>query len=324
MRPAHSTMDRVSSRTPERATEPQTTSTVMMIRPAGFGANPETAASNAFQRASNSGSVEVLARARREFDALVAALRANGVEVVVVEDTLEPEKPDAVFPNNWVTFHAGGTAVLYPLLAPSRRREARLEVLEELERRGVFTRRRLVDLRQRDESDGFLEGTGSLVLDRVARVAYACLSPRTSPEMLARFGLELEYEVVAFRGFDARGVAIYHTNVMMAVGTAVAVACLEAIRGPAERRAVEESLEASGHELVPLTLAQIDEFAGNLLELRARSGEALFVLSARARRALRPDQVEVLERHGRLVSAELHTIETHGGGSARCMIAEVF
>jgi hypothetical protein len=308
----------------ERAEEPQTTSTVLMIRPARFGANPETAATNAFQRARTPAEPEVLARARREFDELVSALRANGVEVVVVDDTPEPEKPDAVFPNNWVSFHADGTAVLYPMLAPSRRREVRLEVLDELERRGAFRRRRLVDLRAASEAGGFLEGTGSLVLDRVARVAYACLSPRTSRELLARFERELGYEAVAFHAFDARGIAIYHTNVMMAVGSSVAVACLEAIRAPVERRTVEERLAASGRELLPLALAQLDEFAGNLLELRSRSGEALFVLSRRARRALRPDQLAALGRHGRLVSAELETIETHGGGSARCMIAEVF
>ncbi len=318
------TMRRVSNPEPERTAETQTTSTVLMIRPARFGANPETAATNAFQRGRTLAEPEVLTRARREFDGLVAVLRVNGVEVFVVEDTLEPEKPDAVFPNNWVSFHAGGTAVLYPLLAPSRRREVRMEVLEELEQRGAFVRRHLVDLRQDGKTESFLEGTGSLVLDRVARVAYACLSPRTSREMLARFGLELGYEPVPFQAFDARGVAIYHTNVMMSVGSSVAVACLESIRDRAERMAVEQRLLANGHELVPITLAQADEFAGNLLELRALSGAPLFVLSERARRALRPDQVSVLERHGRIVSADLATIETHGGGSARCMLAEVF
>jgi hypothetical protein len=295
-----------------------------MIRPARFVANPETAASNAFQRGTARGGPELLAKARAEFDALVRALSASGVEVVVVDDTDVPEKPDAVFPNNWVTFHADGTVVVYPLLAPSRRHEVRLELLDELRRRGVLERRRLVDLRERDEREGFLEGTGSLVLDRVARVAYACLSPRTSREMLARFARELGYDVVAFGAFDGRGVAIYHTNVMMSVGTKVAVACLEAIRDSAERRLVGARLEASGREVVPLTLTQVDEFAGNLLELRSREGKALFVLSQRARRALRRDQVDALERHGRLVSVELDTVETHGGGSARCMIAELF
>jgi hypothetical protein len=312
------------SNQPERVAEAQTTSTVLMIRPARFGANPETAATNAFQRGQARAEPELLARARREFDGLVAALRASEVEVFVVDDTDEPEKPDAIFPNNWLSFHAGGTAVLYPLLAPSRRREVRVEVLDELERRGAFARRRLIDLRREGQAESFLEGTGSLVLDRVARVAYACISPRTSRGLLARFGLELGYETVPFHASDARGVAIYHTNVMMSVGASVAVVCLESIRDHADRCAVEQHLETSAHELVPITLAQVDEFAGNLLELRTRSGSAIFVLSQRARRALRLDQLGVLERHGRIVSAELDTIETQGGGSARCMIAEVF
>jgi hypothetical protein len=302
-------------------TEPQTTSSVLMIRPARFGANPETAATNAFQRGEGTSS-DVLARALREFDDLASTLRERGVEVHVVEDTLEPPKPDAVFPNNWVSFHADGTAVLYPLMAPSRRAEVRPDVLRELERRGLPPRRRVLDLRA--GSGGSLEGTGSLVLDRAGRVAYACLSPRTTREGLARFCRELGYEPVAFHGTDARGVPIYHTNVMMAVGTGFALVCLEAIRDGAERAEVEARLRASGRELVPITLAQMDEFAGNVLELRSSAGEPLLVLSARARGALRADQLAVLERQATLVSAELETIETHGGGSARCMIAELF
>ena len=308
---------------PETERDPQTTSRVMLIRPARFGSNPETAATNAFQRSGSGDAERVLARARAELDALAAALRAHGVDALVVEDTHEPAKPDAVFPNNWVSFHADGTVVLYPLLAPSRRDEVRPELLRELETRGVRPPRRLVDLRA-DAGGQFLEGTGSLVLDRAARVAYACLSARTSPALLARFCEELGYRPVAFSAVDARGTPIYHTNVMMAVGTRVAVACLEAIADARERATVERELAASGHELVPITLAQVDEFAGNVLELRSRSGEALLVLSARARRALRPDQLAVLERHARLVSADLATIEEHGGGSARCMLAEVF
>lgn len=295
-----------------------------MIRPARFGANPETAATNAFQRVSAGGGDDVRERALREFDGLVAVLRAHGVDVVVIDDTAEPHKPDAVFPNNWVSFHAEGTAVLYPLLAPSRRHEVRPEIVDELALRGAFESRRVLDLRARAAGADVLEGTGSLVLDRIERVAYACLSPRTSRALLVTFCRELGYEPVAFHGTDARGAAIYHTNVMMALGARVAVVCLDAIRASDERKAVAERLEAGGRELVPLTLAQVDEFAGNLLELRSRADEPLFVLSARARRALVPSQVAVLERHGRLVSADLGTIEAHGGGSARCMIAEIF
>lgn len=300
--------------------EPQTTARVLMVRPACFGANAETAATNAFQRESALESGEIARRARAEFDALVAALRARDVEVHVVEDTPEPPKPDALFPNNWISFHADGRVVLYPLLAPSRQREVRVDVLATL----GGAPRTVLDLRPRAAREGILEGTGSLVLDRAQRVAYACLSPRTAPELLATFCRELGYEPLAFRATDARGVELYHTNVMLSVGTRVAVVCFEAIREARERAAVEQRLAASGREFVALDLAQLDEFAGNLLELRSRAGQALFVLSARARRALRPEQRAVLERHGELVSAELETIETHGGGSARCMIAEIF
>ncbi len=304
------------------AREVQTTATVLMVRPARFGANPETAATNAFQRG-GPGDAGTLARARREFDGLAAVLRANGVEVRVVEDTLEPPKPDALFPNNWLSFHADGTVVLYPMLAPSRRAEVRPEILGELGRAGFPAPRRVLDLRAGAEAD-FLEGTGSLVLDRAARVAYACLSPRTARALVERFCAELEYRPVCFRAADARGLPIYHTNVMMSVGTRFAVVCLEALGDSEERLALVQSLAQSGHELVPIKLSQMDEFAGNVLELRARTGEALIVLSARARAALRPEQLAVLERHARLVSADLATIEEHGGGSARCMLAEVF
>jgi hypothetical protein len=320
----HERASMTSERTdPRPEPEPQTTARVLMIRPACFGANPETAATNAFQRPGERASPELLARARAEFDGLVAALRAHGVEVLVLDDTPAPEKPDALFPNNWVSFHADGRVALYPMQAPSRRAEVRPALLAELARLGLAGERRLVDLRA--EADGaFLEGTGSLVLDRVDRVAYACLSPRTSERLLARFGELFGYAPFPFRAVDARGVAIYHTNVMLALGRRFALACLEAVRDARERRALEERLTSGGRELVAITLAQMDEFAGNALELRARDGGALLVLSARARRALRADQRAVLERHTTLVSAELATIETYGGGSARCMLAELF
>lgn len=303
--------------------ESQAGSTVLMVRPARFGTNAETAGTNAFQRDAVGDAATVLARARREFDGLVAVLRENGVEVLVVEDSPEPAKPDAVFPNNWISFHADGTVVLYPLLAPSRRAEVRPEVLGELGRIGPGAPRRVLDLRAEAGAE-FLEGTGSLVLDRVARVAYACLSPRTSAVLLTRFCAVLGYRPRAFHATDARGVPIYHTNVMMSVGTRFAVVCLDALGDAHERAELAAELTGTGKELVPLTLDQLDEFAGNVLELRSRTGEALLVLSARARRALRPDQLAILRRHARLVSTDLTTIETHGGGSARCMLAEVF
>lgn len=307
----------------DRATEPQSSSCLLMVRPSRFWANPETSASNAFQRSVTADADELVRRARREFDALVQVLRASDVEVEVIEDLPQPARPDAVFPNNWVSFHADGTAVLYPLLAPSRRAEVRLEILDELERRKRWKPGRRLDLRLGTAEGNFLEGTGSLVLDRAHRVAYACRSPRTSPALLARFARELGYETLAFDAADAHGIAIYHTNVMMSVGTGVAVLCSEVIGDEQQRRAVVERLTSTGHELVELRASQMAEFAGNVLEVRARSGEPLLVLSARARRAYRPEQLSVLERHARLVSADLATIETCGGGSARCMLAEI-
>ena len=294
-----------------------------MVRPAAFGANPETVATNAFQSASGS-SAEVQTAALAEFDALVQALGKHGVEVFVGEDTATPVKPDALFPNNWVSFHPGGKVVLYPMLAPSRRSEVRLDLLGRLEARGAIAPRTQIDLRPGAEHFGCLEGTGSLVLDRARRIAYACLSPRTSARKIGEFCAELAYVPELFHAADADGRAIYHTNVMLSIGTAFALLCSEAIDDERERARVEERLMASGHELVRITRAQTGEFAGNVLELASKEGEPLIVLSERARAALAPAQLAVLERHGRLVSVDLDTIERHGGGSARCMIAELF
>ena len=303
--------------------EPQTTARVLMVRPAAFGANPETAESNSFQAATGS-SPEVRARALAEFDGFVATLERHGVEVFVGEDTPEPVKPDALFPNNWVSFHAGGKVVLYPMFAPSRRAEVRLELLGRLERRGAIQPRTQIDLRPGAEHFGYLEGTGSLVLDRARRVAYACLSPRTSARKVREFCAELGYEPELFQALDRAGRPIYHTNVMLSVGKGFALLCAQSIHDADSRARVEARLREGGRELVTLTLAQVEEFAGNVLELCSRAGEPLIVLSRRAHAALEPAQLTVLERHGRLVPVELDTIERHGGGSARCMLAELF
>jgi hypothetical protein len=302
--------------------EPQAASAVMMIRPAHFGANPETAATNAFQRTLDARPSEILARARAEFDAFVRVLRENGVEVHVFEDTASPVKLDAVFPNNWVSFHAGGRTVLYPMQPESRRPEVRPELVERLARaRGGSGP--CLDLRL--EAGGeFLEGTGSLILDRIRRVAYACHSPRTSGALVERFCAEFGYQPVLFHAHDARGVAAYHTNVVLALGTHFAIVCLAAVRDEHERRELESTLRAADRELVPITLAQMDEFAANALELRGKDARPLLALSARARRAFEPSQLAILERHSKLISVDLTTIETCGGGSARCMLAEVF
>ena len=306
----------------ESRADAQITSSVLMIRPARFRSNPETAGTNAFQHPGDER--DVLARAQREFDGLVAVLRAHGVDVHVAADTPEPEKPDAVFPNNWVSFHDDGTVVLYPLLAENRRHEVRLDLVSELERDGRFARRRVVDLRSSAKRRAFLEGTGSLVLDRATRQAFACLSPRTSPALLERFCRELDYRPFAFHARDARGVPVYHTNVLLSIGERVAMACLEAVEPADERAELARRLTESGRELVAIDRAQMAAFAGNVLQLRARDGARLVVLSARARDAFTAEQRRQLERHGTLVASDLDAIERHGGGSARCMIAEVF
>jgi len=301
----------------------QTTCDVMMIRPANFGSNPETAASNAFQAEAPTGpSRETRGPALLEFETALTALANAGVRVHEFEDSPDPCRPDAVFPNNWVSFHADGTVVLYPMLAPSRRLERRIDLLAELGRRG-FRMDRMIDLTHREDEAKYLEGTGSLVLDRVNRKAYACLSPRTHVDVLAEFAQRLDYEIVAFEAHDVVGQPIYHTNVMMSIGRRFAALCLSAIRDH-QRAGVLASLEMSGHEIVDLGVSQIYAFAGNMLELETADGKHLVAMSATALASLTSAQRGTLERlAGPIVSTAIPTIERYGGGSLRCMIAEI-
>ncbi len=302
------------------APEPQTADAVLMIRPARFAANVETAGSNRFQTAVRADR-DVAQRAAREFDALAVALAASGVRVHAFAGSRDAPLPDEVFPNNWVSFHADGTAVLYPMLAPSRRRERRPELLDELRREHGYRLTRVVDLTHLEARAEYLEGTGSFVLDRVRRVAYACRSPRTHDAALAEFGRELGYETHAFDAADRDGHAIYHTNVLLSIGTRFAVLCTRALRDADERRRLVERL-AAHRELIDLDFEQLHSFAGNVLELRAGDSPVI-ALSAAALASLHPAQRRVLESHGELVAADVRTIETHGGGSVRCMLAEV-
>ena len=299
----------------------QCAAAVLMIRPARFGANPETAASNRFQQ--GGAAQDAPLGARREFDGLAARLAHAGVAVHVVEDTPVPAKPDACFPNNWVSFHDDGSVVLYPLLAASRRLERRDEAIDVLRRAG-YRITRTIDLSGWEQRGEFLEGTGSLVLDRCHRIAYACWSPRTTPAALADFAARLGYRIVSF---DARGPgdqAIYHTNVLMAIGARFAVLCADAIPDRAQREAVLRELEQSGHEPLVISVAQMNGFAGNLLALSAGDGGPLIAMSDAAWNCLAALERRTLERHGGIVTAPIPTIERHGGGSVRCMIAEVF
>lgn len=302
----------------------QTTGHLMMVRPAHFGSNPETAADNAFQASSEAGqATEIAAKARAEFDAFVVALQAVGVDVLVVEDTTEPIKNDAVFPNNWITTHEDGLLVTYPMYSPIRQRERRQDIIESLNERFGFTR--FVDLSAWEKiPNKMLEGTGSMILDRVNRVAYACLSQRTTLESLEEWAQLMGYEAVAFDATDAQGKPIYHTNVMMAMGSKQAVICLEAIADPAERERVVSKITAAGRTIVPITLVQMQQFAGNMLEVKGAQA-AYWVMSSAAYRALQPEQLEALQQPGwQILHSDLSTIETYGGGSARCMLAELF
>ena len=301
--------------------ENQCANAVLMVRPARFGSNPETAESNRFQHAELI--ADDAALAVREFDGLVRRLTDAGVEVIVAQDPPEPAKPDACFPNNWVSFHADGTVVLYPMLAPSRRAERRPEHLAAVERTG-FRIARTIDLSPLEGHGEFLEGTGSLVLDRRSRLAYACLSPRTTPAALTEFCAALGYRAVEFDALGPDGRPIYHTNVLMAVGEGFAVVCGAAIPDAPCRAAVFGELAAAGHEVIDIDVEEMNHFAGNMLALRARDGGARIAMSETAWQSLAPAKRRRLERHGGIVAASIPTIEWEGGGSVRCMIAEVF
>jgi hypothetical protein len=296
----------------------QSANAVLMIRPHRFYPNPETAADNAFQQAVEAGELPaVSAAAQAEFDAAVETLRTAGVTVHVVDDTATPEKPDAVFPNNWFSTHHDGRVALYPMYSAARRLERRHDVIDELRKHYRITD--VIDY-SACESDGrCLEGTGSLVLDHVNKIAYASLSQRTHAEVLKQFCTDFGYEPVTFRSQSNDGRPIYHTNVMMCVGSDFALVGLQTIPDQAEREGLQNLLEAHGKEVIELTPDEIAEFAGNAIELH-NEREKLLVLSARAAQALRPEQRDTIERFARLVPLSLPTIEL-AGGSARCMIA---
>lgn len=303
--------------------ESQLASRVLMIRPSRFESNPLTAESNRFQGKSALAPEAQHAEAVKEFDALVDALRNAGIEVVVVEDTPEPHTPDSIFPNNWISLHADGRIVLYPMEAENRRTERRMDVIDYLNDELGLLVTEIVDLTGHEESGHYLEGTGSMVLDRVNRVAYACLSSRTHLDPLGDFAQRMNYEVVAFDAADSEGVPIYHTNVLMNVGEKLAVICDAAISRQDQRGAVLGQLRESGHEVVSLSYAQLEAFAGNMLELRNDRGERVVAMSQQALDSLNSKQLSKLRANGRIVSAPLDTIEMSAGGSVRCMLAEV-
>ncbi len=298
----------------------QTTSKILMVRPSQFAYNAETAENNYFQQ---KGDQEGVAEAAlKEFDNFVNILRANDVDVIVVQDTPEPSTPDSVFPNNWFSSHISGELVLYPMYAKNRRAERKPGVINLLRRKMIHPK--LIDLTHWEEVGEFLEGTGSMIFDRDRNITYACRSPRTSEKVMRDFCAKMGFDAVLFDAYDISGNLIYHTNVMMEVGTQVAVVCLESIRDEIEREKVMTRLSESGKIIVDITLDQVDHFAGNMLEVKSRNRQPIMVMSESARRALTPEQERTISTYNKIVSVDLSTIETNGGGSARCMMAEIF
>lgn len=301
----------------------QTTNTVLMVRPAHFGYNVQTAESNAFQEpleGENDKTVEQ--QAVEEFNELVAKLQASGIQVMVMQDSDAPKKPDAIFPNNWISTHGDGTIVTYPMFAPIRRLERREEIVHALQE--AFWVKKRIHLENYEAEQLFLEGTGSMILDRVNRLAYACVSARTNLDLLDRFCELMNYEKVAFKAVDANGQEIYHTNVMMALGETFVVICWDTIKNPNERMLLHQKFQETGKEIVEISLEQMLHFAGNMLQVRNEAGERFLVMSEQAYQSLTKAQIEQLTNHTHLIYSPLNTIEKYGGGSARCMIAEIF
>lgn len=301
----------------------QATRHLLMIRPSHFGPNHQTAASNQFQRATTRAPEVLSAQAMREFDGVVSALDQAGVQTFVVADAPWGGTPDAVFPNNWMSTHCDGTVVLYPMAALNRRAERRPDILDRLALGSGFHVRRVIDLSELEQSGSYLEGTGSLVLDRPRRTAFAARSGRTHEAALAEFARLTGYRVVAFSASLGAGQAVYHTNVLMSLGRHIAILCSDAISDPAKRQAVRAELVASNRRLLTVSAGQVLQFAANCLEVDSPGGP-LLVLSETALRSLQPEQRRVLERYTALLPVDVGTIERVGGGSVRCMLAEIY
>ncbi len=304
----------------------QITNTVLMVRPVAFRMNEETAVNNYFQEDIQLQNEEVNKKAQQEFDSLVKKLENVGVNVVVVNDDPELDTPDSIFPNNWVSFHEDGTAVVYPMFAVNRRRERRMEFFEELEKRG-FKIDEVLDYTKAEEEDIFLEGTGSMILDRKNQKAYCSLSPRADEDLFIEFCEDMEFTPVIFTAYqdvDGKRKPIYHTNVMMCLAEEFAVICLDSIDDAEEKKNVVKHLKEDGKEVITISEKQVHSFAGNMLQVRGTDEKKYLVMSETAHKSLNKDQINRIEKHSAILSADINTIETCGGGSTRCMLAEVF
>jgi hypothetical protein len=295
---------------------------VLMVRPASLGFNPETADSNAFQSDVTESLPEVQPRALEEFDRMVDLLASHDIDVRVWEDTATPPKPDAVFPNNWFSVHPTGELVLYPMMAPNRRTERRKDLIDWLQQEFPITR--VMDLSAEESHDKFLEGTGSLVIDYPHAYAYACSSPRSNESLFREVCRQLGLKGVYFRAVDQEGKPVYHTNVIMAIGEKFAVVCLDAIRDVDDQDRVLDALAESNKQVVAISYDQMRSYAGNMLEVKSRSGEPYVVLSEKAFHSLLPGQIHAISRHAEMIPVPIPTIETVGGGSVRCMMAGIF
>ena len=295
-----------------------------MVRPANFGFNPETAASNAFQKNEEGHSrLDIIEKSKEEFDQFVLKLRSYGVDVQVIDDTELPIKTDAVFPNNWITTHRDGKIITYPMLSDNRRLERREDIVEALTLKYQFQDR--IALEKYEAENKILEGTGSLILDRINKLAYACFSPRTNSQVLGAFCEQMGYEPVLFRSVDGLGQPIYHTNVMMALGENFVVICLATIKDKKEKQFLLDRFKASGKQIIEITLIQMMAFAGNMLQVKSKTtGKPYLVMSQQAYESLTKAQIDSIQSHTDILYSPLDTIETYGGGSARCMMAEIF
>ncbi len=304
----------------------QSTNTILMIRPVNFRMNEQTAVNNYFQEDINVKNSAINARAQEEFDAFVSVLRDRGVHVVVIEDTQDPDTPDSIFPNNWISFHEDGTVGIYPMFAKNRRNERRDDVLELLED-ARFSIKNIIDYTAAESEGFFLEATGSMALDRINKKAYCALSDRADEELFIEFCEDFEYSPVIFTAYQSVGgkrMPIYHTNVMMCLADTFVVICLDTIDDKKERKNVVDHLKQDGKEIIAITEQQMHHFAGNMLQVLGSDNEPLLVMSAQAYNSLTPEQIAAIEKNCGIVHSSLETIETCGGGSARCMMAEVF
>ena len=301
----------------------QVTRSILMVRPSNFGFNEETAVNNAFQNnAAGKTSEQIREKAIEEFDSFVSLLRSKGVDVSVYQDEPQPIKPDAVFPNNWVSFHEDGTVITYPMFAKVRRIERTDKVFDLLEPH--FWILDHIHLEQSEEDNIFLEGTGSMVLDRANKIAYACISPRTEKTLFEDWCNIYEYSPVSFTAIDQEGKLIYHTNVMMAMGDKFVVICLESVIDDEEKSALREIFARTEKEIIEISLEQMNAFAGNMLQVQGASGQTYLVMSKTAFGSLNASQIEKIEKYTEILTADINTIETYGGGSVRCMMAEIF